>query len=194
MHLSYPVARILCFSHPKFPWGSPQGVAVIWWLLDRKYALNWLTELRSQVFFSFLSALRLTSSHWIAGIDACDILVYWYGRKYPTSHYDFQMEWRGWKYLRQSKPYLHLIFFHWNTLCYAENLNELWRFYTNNQVTDHSIQFLKNICSTIKRVKTEKQRKNIRKLYKSTKKPYVPDMMWWDSLSRMTLHFHHILS
>ena len=110
-----------------------------------------LMAVRSQVFLSFLSALRLTSSHWTTGIfEDCDILVYWYGRKYPTSHYAFQVELRGWKYLRKRKPCLHLIFFHWNTLCYTENLNELWGFYANNQVTDHGIQFLKNSCSTMK--------------------------------------------
>ena len=109
-----------------------------------------LMAVRSQVFFSFLSALRLTSSHWTTGItDDCDILVYWDGRKYPTSHYAFRVELRGWKYLRKRKPCLHLIFFHWNTLCYTENLNELWGFYANNQVTDHSIQFFKNSCNTM---------------------------------------------
>ena len=113
------------------PWGSPRGVAEVW--------------------ASFLSALRLTSSHWTTGIiDNCDILVYWYGRKYPTSHHAFQVELRGWKHLRKRKLCLHLIFFHWNTLCYTENLNELWGFYANNQVTDHGIQFLKTSCSTMK--------------------------------------------
>ena len=42
-----------------------------------------LMAARRQVFFSFCVPSRLTSSHWRAVIaDDCDILVYWYGRKY----------------------------------------------------------------------------------------------------------------
>ena len=39
------------FSHPELPWGSPQGIAVVWWLLDSRYSppswaplgAHWLT-------------------------------------------------------------------------------------------------------------------------------------------------------
>ena len=26
------------FSHPELPWGSPQGVTLVWWLLDSRYS------------------------------------------------------------------------------------------------------------------------------------------------------------
>ena len=68
-------ANILCFSHPELPWGSPWGVAVVWWLLDHRYSsLSWVP-------------LGFSSAHWRATMaDDCDILAYWYGRKYSISH------------------------------------------------------------------------------------------------------------
>ena len=63
-------ASSLCLSHPELPWGSPQGVAAVLWLLDGRYSPSWV-------------AWGLTNSHWRAIItDDCDILIYWCGRKY----------------------------------------------------------------------------------------------------------------
>ena len=49
-----------------------------------------LMPARWQMFFSFLSSFSLTGLQWRAAIaDDCDILVYWYGRKYSISHQIF---------------------------------------------------------------------------------------------------------
>ena len=59
----------------ELPWGSLKGVAAVWYLLDCRYfSPSWVS-------------LGFTSSHWRAAVaDNCDILVYWYGRKYFISH------------------------------------------------------------------------------------------------------------
>ena len=41
MHLS------LVFSHPEFPQRSPLGVAAVWWLLDARYSVSFLSSLRA---------------------------------------------------------------------------------------------------------------------------------------------------
>ena len=65
-------ASILRFFRSWAPPGSPQGVAAIWWLLVCRYfSPSWVP----------------LGSHWRAGrADGCDVLVYWYGSKYFTSH------------------------------------------------------------------------------------------------------------
>ena len=62
------------FLHPDLPWGSPWGVAAAGGLLDGRYSSpSWVP-------------LELPSSPWTTEIaDDCDILVYWYGRKYFIS-------------------------------------------------------------------------------------------------------------
>ena len=88
-------ASIVCFSPPELPWGSLQRVAAFWWLLDGKYSSPSRVPLG-------------LSSHWRAAIgDDYDILVYWYGRKYPISqyqwpqicrwHHPYGRKWRGTK-------------------------------------------------------------------------------------------------
>ena len=65
------------FSHPEFPWASPWGVAALSWLLDGRY------------YFPFWVSSRLTGIYWrVAIADACDILIYWDGRKYAISQYN----------------------------------------------------------------------------------------------------------
>ena len=72
MHFSYPGPTSCMFSSPELPWGSPSGVAAVWWL----------------VFFSFLSALRAHQLTLGGGItDDCNILVYWYSRQYFISQW-----------------------------------------------------------------------------------------------------------
>ena len=69
--ISAILGQDLCFSHPELTLGSPQGVAVVWRLLDCSY--------------SSLSRVSL-GSPWRA--DDCDILVYWQGRKYFISYFE----------------------------------------------------------------------------------------------------------
>ena len=60
---------ILCFSHLELPWGA----AAVWWRLDCRYSPSWVP-------------LWLRNSQQRAAIaDDCDILVYWYCRKYFIS-------------------------------------------------------------------------------------------------------------
>ena len=68
-----PVSKVYR-SWASFPQGSLWEVAIVWWLLDSRYSSpSW-------------GSSKLTGWHWRAAIANCDILVYWYGRKYYTSH------------------------------------------------------------------------------------------------------------
>ena len=74
MHLSYPGASILCL-HILSSLGLTIGSGCS------------LRASRRQVFFSVLSALRATGSHWRDAVaDDCGILGYWCGRRYCISH------------------------------------------------------------------------------------------------------------
>ena len=68
-----PVSKVYT-SWASFPQGSLWEVAIVWWRLDSTYSSpSW-------------GSSKHTGLHWRAAIaDNCDILVYWYGRKYFTS-------------------------------------------------------------------------------------------------------------
>ena len=66
-------ASILCFSHPELPWGSPKGVAAVWWLLDGRY--SFLPE--------FPQGSPSVVAHLLMTVTS---FVYWYSREYSISH------------------------------------------------------------------------------------------------------------
>ena len=93
----YPV-----FSCPELPQGSPQGVAA--------GSGHHLMAARWQVFFFFPEFLQ-GGSHWKAAItEGCDILVYWYGRKYPISQLEIGK--KEIKLYLSTKVHQSLTFFH----------------------------------------------------------------------------------
>ena len=74
--------------------GLTEIISLIWPPIWGQYPVFWgsdcsLMAAKWQLFFSFLSILRHTSSPFmVAAItDDCDILVYWYGREYCISQF-----------------------------------------------------------------------------------------------------------